>query len=489
MIRVRQKQIDWDKFLEMRKEVLSVWPTLKEIDLEDAVAYQKSLPESKIFYKQLQKLDTEKRMANFPRAGTPILEDEIELVRTLNSLGVICTPLTTDSYTRNLQFEKAQQGLEESIRTGKPKLNGYPIINHGLKNNRKLVESVDGCLDPRCSRKANSQVAEMAFASGMNAMPCSFFAWFGGYDKKATIEECIETAQYMGRLMGYYAENGVIINADCHGWLPNGVIPMSVNIATQIIEALIVIGQGAKCVMPQVNLQGCLAQDLADIRTVPKLYKKYIEKLGYKDIIISGVVGSQVPLYPYPQDVGSAFGYSTYTAMVAALGKVPIAFIKTIDEALGVPSTESHVQTYKACNWIFNVIRTQDFEIDNEAIRQEEKITEAEVTAILDKVLDMGDGDVAVGAVKAVEAGVLDSPFSISIYAKDKVLGIRDLNGACRYLEFGNLPIPEDIKDFHRQKVAERAKAEGREMNYKVSLEDFWAISKGQLIGKSSLKK
>ena len=63
------------------------------------------------------------------------------------------------------------------------------------------------------------------------------------------------------------------------------------------------------------------------------------------------------------------------------------------------------------------------------------------------------------------------------------MLGIRDKDGACRYLDFGNLPIPEDIKDFHRQKVAEREKAEGRKMDYYASIEDFWAISKGRLKG------
>jgi methylaspartate mutase epsilon subunit len=486
MIKVSQQKIDEDKFMEMRKEVIAAWPTLKEIDLEEAVAYQKSLPDSKVFYKELQRMGAEHRTVNFPRAGTPILEDEIELVRSINALGVTCTPLTTDSYTRNGMFEKAQQGLEESIKTGKPKLNGYPIVNHGLKNNRKLVESVDGCLDPRCSAIANSQVAEMAFASGMNGMPCSFFAWFSGYDKKATVAELLTTAQYMGRLMGYYAERGVIINADCHGFLPNSVYPGSINIATQIICALNVITQGAKCVMPQVNLQGCLAQDLGDLRAAPRLFKKYLEKLGYNDIIIPGIVGSQVPLFPYPQDVGSAFGYSCYTAMVAALGKCPIAFVKTIDEALGVPSLEAHEQTYKATNWIFNVVRQQNFPIDNDVIQQEENLTFNEVSQILDKVLEMGDGDICAGAVKAMETGVIDSPFPINMHAKDEVVGIRDLNGACRYLEFGNLPFSEDIKDFHRAKVAQRAAAERREMNYYVSLEDFWAISKGQLIGKPS---
>lgn len=483
MIKVRQKRIDEDKFLEMRKEVLSLWPTGKEVDLDEAVEYQKNLPDSKIFYKVVQRIHEEGRTVLFPRSGTPIVEEEIKLVQKLNELGIPLIPFTTDSYTRNLQFEKAQKGLEESIKTGVAKLNGYPIVNHGVKTTRKVVEACDGAFDPRCSRLANSLVAEIGFASGMTAMPNSFFAWIGGYDKKATVEECIETAQYLGRLAGYYADRGVIITTDCHGWLPNGVIPMSVNIATQIIEALISAEQGVKSVFPQINLQGNMAQDLADIRVVPKLYRKYLDRLGYNDVIIPGIVGSQVPLYAFPQDMGGAFGYITYTATVAALGQVDACFVKTIDEALGVPTMESHVESYRAANWILNVVRTQKCEIDNADIRQEEKITEAEVSAILDKVLELGDGDIAVGAVKGVEAGVLDSPFSINIHAKDKVLGIRDINGACRYLEFGNLPIPEEIKEFHCQKVAEREKAEGRKMSYYVSIEDFWAISKGKLLG------
>src|SRR4030067_791509 len=97
-------------------------------------------------------------------------------------------------------------------------------------------------------------------------MPNSFFGWIAGYDKKASVEECSETAQYSGRLIGYYADHGVTITTDAHGWLPNFVIPMSVNMATQIIEALVSAQQGVKSIFPQVNMQGCLFQDLADMR-------------------------------------------------------------------------------------------------------------------------------------------------------------------------------------------------------------------------------
>lgn len=483
MIKVKQQRIDEDAFMERRKEVLAVWPTGKEVDLEEAVAYQKALPDSKRFHKILQRTHEEGRIMLFPRQGTPLVEDEIALIRSLNELGIYLIPFTTDSYTRNLQLDKVEKGLQESIRTGKPALNGYPIINHGVKTNRKVVEATEGALDPRSSRIGQSLVAEIAFASGMNAFPNSFFGWIAGYDKKATVEECIETAQYTGRLIGYYADHGVIITTDCHGWLPNFVIPMSVNMATQIIEALISAEQGVKSVFPQVNIQGCLAQDLADMRVLPKLMRQYLDRFGYTDVIIPGVFGSQSPLYPFPQELGSAFGYIGYTAMTATLGRLDVCSVKTVDEAAGVPSMDSHRESYRAAQWIFGVLRDQEFEVDNEAIRQEEQVCTTEVTAILDKVIELGAGDIAVGTVKAVEAGVLDSPMSINIHAQDKVLGIRDRTGATRYLDFGNLPLPEDIKDFHRQKVAEREKAEGRKLDYYASIEDFWGISKGRLKG------
>lgn len=483
MVKVRNGKIDEERFMEMRKDVLSLWPTGREVDLEEAVAYHKSMPDNKNFCKVIQKLKETQKMVVFPRAGTPLLEDEIELVKALYDSGVPLLPITTDSYTRHLQFEKVEKALEETVKSGRAKLNGFPLINYGVEKTRKVVEACGAAFNPRTSRLSNSLVGEIAFAAGCTAQPCSFFPWFGSYDKKATLEECIETAQYLARLMGWYAEQGVTITSDVHGWLPNGVFPISVNIACMITEALIAAGQGVKSILPLVECQGHLAQDIAAIRATPMLMRKYLDRFGHSDVIIPGTSAQQVPLFAFPRDRGGAFGYVTYTTFVAALAKAEVVSPRSIDEGIGVPTKEAHVETYGAANWIINVVRAQNIEFDNEAVRLEEKITEAEVTAILETMLYLGDGDIAVGAVKAADAGVIDSPFPLTIYAKDRVLGVRDLEGACRYAEFGSLPIPEDIKDFHREKVAQREKAEGRKMDYYASIDDFWAISKGQLIG------
>ena len=482
-LQVKQKRIDEDQFLKMRQDALSQWPTGKEVNLEEAIQYQKGLPESKSFLKVVQKLRKEGKTVVFPRGGTPILEDEIKLCKTLYESGVPLIPVTSDSYTRLFQLKKVQEGLEESIRLGKPMLNGYPIINHGVKNTRKVVESCPGAFNPRLSRLSQPLGAEIAFASGMTAISSSPSFLFSNYEKNARLEDNIRSSQYVFRLMGYYAERGPIFSFDNHGMQPCGVFPYSVNIATAIADALIAAEQGVKSIIPMVNFEGHMAQDIAWIKAARKLMREYLDKFGYKDVLIPGSFGCQIPLFPSPQNMGEAFGALGYTAVVAALAQVETVFVRTIDEAAGVPTAEAHALSYRAANWILEIVRSQKIEIDMKEIETEEKLTEMEVRAILDKVLEMGNGDIVLGCIKGVEAGILDSPFCPNVNVQDKVLGVRDVKGACRYVEFGNLPLPKEVKEFHREKIREREKAEGRKMDYMVAVEDLWAFSKGKMLG------
>jgi methylaspartate mutase epsilon subunit len=484
--KIRNKKIDEDQFLKMREPVLALWPTGKEVNLEEAIEYQKNLPESKSFFKVTKRLHQEGKTVVFPRAGTPILEDEIKLCKTLIESGVPLIPVTTDSYTRSLQLKKVQESLEESIRMGRDMLNGYPLINHGVKNSRKLVESCEGAFNPRTSRLSQGLGLEIAFASGMTAAATSPFALFGSYEKNATLEETLASSQYVYRLMGYYAARGPVLTTDLHGWLACGVYPWSVNISTLIIESLMAAEQGVKSIIPLVQCEGNMAQDLAWIRVTPRLVREYLDRFGYKDTILPGTFACQLPLFPVPQDMGEAFGYLNYMAMVAALAQVEAVSVRTIDEGAGVATPEAHALSYRSANWILKIMRAQKIQIEMKEVETEERITEMEIRAMVNKVLEMGDGDVLIGSIKAVDAGVLDSPFCPNVHVQDKVLGVKDSRGACRYAEFGNLPIPEESKEFHRERLAERERQEGRKMDYHVAVEDLWAFSQGRLIGMPS---
>ena len=69
-IRVENRRIDEEKMMRKRKEWLADWPTGKEVDFDDAIAYQKSLPDSKVWWKVIRKLAAEGRTVANPRGGT-----------------------------------------------------------------------------------------------------------------------------------------------------------------------------------------------------------------------------------------------------------------------------------------------------------------------------------------------------------------------------------------------------------------------------------
>ncbi len=75
-------------------------------------------------------------------------------------------------------------------------------------------------------------------------------------------------------------------------------------------------------------------------------------------------------------------------------------------------------------------------------------------------------------------------PFAPSIFNKGKVLPVRDNEGYIRLFAKGSLPLGEDIMSFHKERLQERSKAEGRPVTFQMVTDDIYAISKGKLIGR-----
>ncbi len=476
--KLENKRVDEELLMKRRREELDRLPHGKEVDFDEAVAYQKSLPDSKVWWKVMKKLEDEGRMSVFPRAGTPVLEDMIELCQSMRDAGVVLIPVTTDSYTRTGQHEKVAEIMKEVGKNRKPLLNGFPIYYYSLKDCRKIIENVDAALSPRAAG------GDFAIAAGMTTGGGGIgFLHFGSYAKNVSIRDLVKGAQERMSIVGWYADRGVILCTDLHGWLPGAPFPLSVGIVGLIIEAVTSAAQGQKALYPLVHCMGNMVQDTAWIRLAPRLIREYLDKFGYEDCMITGCCPSQTPLFPVARHMGGAFAYLCYIAMVGSFAKCNAVDLRSIDEGAGIPTTETHEVSYRAAKWIFDVIREQRIEIDIKGVEEEERVTEIEVRAMMDRILDLGDGDIAEGTVKAVESGVLDSPWSPNITIKDEVLGVRDARGACRYLEFGNLPIPEDIKEFHREKIAERERIEGKKVDYYTAVRDLWSLSKGKMVG------
>ena len=79
---------------------------------------------------------------------------------------------------------------------------------------------------------------------------------------------------------------------------------------------------------------------------------------------------------------------------------------------------------------------------------------------MVDKVLEMGDGDVALGSVRATAAGVLDVPWSPNRWMRSSVMPARDAEGCLRILDPGLMPFPREVLEVHEEKLRRRAERE-----------------------------
>ncbi len=97
------------------------------------------------------------------------------------------------------------------------------------------------------------------------------------------------------------------------------------------------------------------------------------------------------------------------------------------------------------------MFKDQKIELDSKALQIEADMFEREVRAIADAVIDLCDGDVVIGLIKGVQAGIVDHPFGTHPSIACKVMGVRDTQGAVRWFDTGNLPFGQEIKDFHKE--------------------------------------
>ena len=67
---------------------------------------------------------------------------------------------------------------------------------------------------------------------------------------------------------------------------------------------------------------------------------------------------------------------------------------------------------------------------------------------------------------------------------RGKLLPMRDNEGCIRIFNRGTVPLDADLIALHRERLEERARAEGRPVSFQMVTDDIYAISKGRLVGR-----
>jgi len=473
----------WDdaRFDAERRQVLGLWRTGAEVDIDDAVSFHKSRPPlTNVCRKRAWAKETGNVLVQ-PLAGVTTLAGHIQLMRHLEAEGgADILPSQIDSQTRTLQFAAAEEAIKASLETGKEQLNGFPIVNHGVRGTRQVVEAVKVPIEMRIGTVHPQLAAEIAFAGGMSSMTAGPIYYTVHYSRDMTFAQAIANWQYVFRLMGRYGEKGVPIGLQIHGIGNSTPFPNTLLGVCCVLECLIAAAQGARSFSLDARFMGSMVQDGAAVRAIREVAEESMKRFGYADSVIT--IDRKSWGGRYPEDMARAYGLICYNAVSGMLAGVNEFISNSVQEGVGIPVKEANADTLKAIRQIIGLMRSQHASLNTEAVMVEVESMKAEMNAILDRVLDLGDGDPALATVRAFEGGIIDIPFAASRMCRGEVMVARDSEGAVRYLDPGRVPVPAEVLKYHKACLDRRVAARRKAIDYQAIVDDIFSISRGYLV-------
>ena len=478
------KKIDKEDFLKIRKNFLENYKNFDDFDLETAIRFHKSLPDYKNFQKKLEMSIQDNKVMTQAYSKETLLEDLIKNLNTLHRVGQAdFLSIIIDSHTRENHYDNAKISLEDSIKSNKSLLNGFPLINYGTKLARKIINDVEVPLQIKHGSPDARLLAEIALLGGFSAFDGGGISHNIPFSKSISLKDSLEYWKYVDRLVGIYEENGIRINREIFSPLTATLVPPAISNSIQILETLLAVEQGVKNISIGVAQYGNITQDIASLLALQEQIQFYLDSFSFKDINISTLFSEWIG--GFPEEELKAYSLISYSATIALFSKANRIFAKNIDEYTKNSLGNTMINSLILTKTILEIGNNQKFNNYEEIIFEKEQIKK-ETAQIITKIFSNCDGDLRKAIIEAFEYGVIDVPFAPSKYNLGKMMPARDSEGMIRYLDIGNLPFCPLIEEFHHKKMKERAEKENREIDFQMTIDDIFAMSQGKLINKKS---
>lgn len=454
---LEDERMDAGVFEAERREVLEHWKTGPAArDLDDNAAFLARQPS----FAEVQRLRNEghRPMLIQPRSGVPLVDDQIRLFEAFSAAGAHTLSYQVDSLTRNNNYAGADEAIRESRSTKVNSLNGFPVISHGVAQLRRIASRVRMPLQARHSTRDPRLLAEVCYAGGVTAFEGGAICYNIPYYKDYPLAESIRAWQYVDRLTGIYHERyGIVLDREYFGTLTATLIPPSLAISVGIVQTILAVQQGVRCVSLGYAEGGNRAQDVAAVRMMRTLATEVLDNLGYTGVQVNTVFHQYMAAFPMEPHRAEELIFNS--AVTAGLSGATRVLIKTPVEASRIPRVEDNVHAIDLVRR--GVAASAEVLVDEAAVARESILIRQEVMAILDRVVISGGGSVARGIVRAFRDGALDIPFAPSIHNRGEVSTARDSEGAVRFLSIGRLPFDRETREFHRDRMGARRKLAG----------------------------
>jgi methylaspartate mutase epsilon subunit len=393
-----------------------------------------------------------------PRSGVALIGEQIKLFKNFKRAGVKVLSYQVDSLTRNNNYIGAEEAIRESSLMRTSTINGFPLVNHGVTGLRKIAQQIHIPLQTRHSTRDPRLLAEISFAGGVTSFEGGAICYNIPYYKDYPLAESIRNWQYVDYLTGlYHRLFGVVLDREFFGTLTATLIPPCIAIVTNILETLLAVRQGVRCVSLGYAEQGHRSQDIAAIRMMGQMTSEILGNMGYKDVQLNTVFHQYMAAFPPSQD--RADELIRNSAITAARSGATRMIGKTPVEAFRIPTLTDNIEGIELIR--SGLATAADCYVDEARVAEECAVIRREVESIFESVIVSGNGDVAQGVVNGFAKGFIDIPFSPSVHNRGEVMTTRDVEGAVRFLSIGNLQLDRETRQFHEDKVSERRRAEG----------------------------
>ncbi len=410
-----------------------------------------------------------------PRTGVADIKQQISKLQFLEQAGSDVSSVQLDAASRSKLYERAEHALQLSLERGRSILNGFPIPVYGIDKVKELVLSLQRPFQLRGGGPDHRLTYEISLQAGVSGLEGGPVCYLMPYDKLTSPQESLRNWQYIDRLCALYEEKqGLVVNREYFGVLTASLIEPSIAICVNIVQALLSAQQGVKSIAVGYAEQGNRAQDIAAMAVLKEMVQAYLHYFNYHHCKITTVFHQYMSAFP--SDTGKSEALIQHSAGTATLAGATRMMVKTPVEAIKIPDRYDNARALSLCRQGIKMAR--EVTTDHDAVGAEKKLLRLEVKQMMQAIIELGNGQMPLGMLRAIDQGIIDIPWSPNIYNNNQVVAIRDVGGAVRFSDFGNLPFSAQVKEFHAEKVFIRKNVERKYSTFELLEADLSRIWK-----------
>jgi len=341
--------------------------------------------------------------------------------------------LTLDSYTRVNDLESAKRAIEDG-----QELNGYPIVAHGAKRNRELLDEVLGPSFPIQVRHGTAlpeDVFRAIIAAGLDATEGGPISYCLPYSRKPLAQAVAAWSRSCSMLAALEQEGTVPHLESFGGCMLGQLCPPSMLVAIGILEGLFSQRHGLKSLSLSYAQNSNFSQDAGAILALRQLAAEFLPRSTWH-VVVYSFMGK------FPEtEIGARALIEESARLAAATGSERL-IVKTAAEAHQIPTIEDNI---RAIGWAYEAsLAVGPGELLDDKVETHRQSVYEEARFLVGMVLDL-DRDLGEAIIKAFREGLLDIPYCLHQDNRNLTRCWVDHEGNIHWTERGKIPFPKHL--------------------------------------------